>query len=103
MTEQKNITEKNRQVKPIEDSTFYKFEEIGDKLTGILMDKGFSDKWKVGLYEIKNEEGEYIRFLGKTQLDRLMNKTELAKYIEIELIDKMKTEKGTMLIFEVRQ
>lgn len=86
------------QLTPVEDEEFMKFESIGDKVRGIFKEQGYSDRYQVPIYTVGDK-----RFLGKTQLDRLMKKTNVGELIEVELVDTQKTPKGTMKIFEVRK
>jgi hypothetical protein len=95
----KNIKQTNQKtLTPVVDESFYKFENVGDTLSGLYTEQGYSDRWKKPLYTVGDK-----RFLGKTQLDRLMTKVSIGDFIEIELIDTMTTPNGQMMVFEVRK
>jgi len=83
---------------PVVDETFFKFENAGDVLSGVFSELGYSERWKKPLYTVGDK-----RFLGKTQLDRLMSKVAIGDFIEVELIDTQSTPNGNMMIFEVRK
>ena len=86
----------------VPDETFFRFENIGDTIQGILSDKGRSERYGVGMYTIDTKDGS-TRILGKTHLDRLMNKVEIGDYILITYLDNQETPKGEMKIFEVKR
>lgn len=98
--EQKELEQEaeEKQLTPVEDEEFIKFEKIGEKVRGIFKEQGYSDRYQVPIYTVGDK-----RFLGKTQLDRLMKKVTTGELIEVELVDTQKTPKGTMKIFEVRK
>ena len=85
----------------VESANFIKFENIGDKISGELIDKGMSEQYKFGLYTVLNEEGEQLRFHGSSQLDDLLLTVGLGDHIMVEFIDKEKTPKGEMKLFKV--
>jgi hypothetical protein len=87
-----------RTLTPIVDESFYRFENIGDRIEGLYTETGYSEKWKRPLYTIGNK-----RILGKEQLDRLMKKVNVGEFIEVELIDTQTTPNGQLMIFEVRK
>lgn len=78
---------------------FFKFNKIGDKITGILIQKTTSTNYGFGLYILQNNQNKRIRFHGSVQLDSLMKRVSVAEYIEIILIDTQKMTKGDMKIF----
>lgn len=90
-TEQKILT-------PVVDESFFRFENIGDTINGVYSELGYSERWKVPLYTVGDK-----RFLGKSQLDRLMKKCTIGEFVEIELVDTQSTPNGTLMIFEVRK
>jgi len=87
----------------IESPNFFQFKAIGDKIEGVLIQKGISKQYGFGLYNIQTNENEQIRFHGSSQLDDLMNGVNLNDYIEISFIDIQKMAKGEMKLFKVRR
>jgi len=85
----------------VESANFVKFDNIGDKISGELIDKGLSEQYKFGLYTVMNEEGEQLRFHGSSQLDDLLLTVSIGDNIMVEFIDKQKTPKGEMKLFKV--
>lgn len=85
----------------IDDPEFFKFENIGDKIGGKLVDVGKSDQYDFGLYTIENDEGEQTRFHGSSQLDSRMKQVNLGDVILVEFMDIEKRPKGDMHLFRV--
>jgi hypothetical protein len=107
MTEKQTNTTKGKQKEngaweTIPDEGFYRFDAIGNSLQGVLSEKGKSEKYDVGMYDIDTENGT-IRFLGKTQLDRQLKNIDIGDYICITYVDDMSTPNGQMKIFEVKR
>jgi len=92
---------KENEYEEIKDADFFRFEEIGDKIEGMLTDKGVSQKYNFGIYTIMSKDGEQKRFHGTTQLDQLMSTIELQDYIIIEYVDNEKTPAGAMKLFKI--
>jgi len=89
----------------IESPDFKKFEEYGDKLEGELTDMDVSERYNVGLYTVRDVQGEEIRFHGSKQLDDLMRGTKVGDYIKVEYIDEQKMAEGrnSMKLFKVQK
>jgi len=85
----------------IESANFVKFNDIGDNISGKLIDKGKSDRYGFGMYTVVNETNDTVRFHGTKQLDDLMFSVNEGDYIRVELIDTESTPSGTMKLFSV--
>jgi hypothetical protein len=90
------ITEWNEK----EHSDFFRFNKIGDKITGLLIQRTVSTRYGFGLYTLR-VKGKQICFHGSVQLDSLMKRVNLAEFIEVKLVDIQKMPKGDMKIFIV--
>lgn len=108
--EQKEIDKKEADEKKdkdeyeeIEDAEFFKFENFGDALAGKLLSKEQSKRYAIGLYTIRQDNGETKRFAGTTHLDNLMAQIETGDSIQVLYQDSRDTEKGEMKIFKVRR
>lgn len=99
--EKENEKADDTQYEEIEDANFYRFENIGDKIEGMVVEIGHSKRYAFGLYTIMNKDGEKIRFHGTTHLDTLMSNIEEQDYIKIEYIDTQETPAGDMKLFKV--
>ena len=84
-----------------EDAEFYKFEKHGDTLEGMLVDKGFSDRYGFGLYDLKLPNGDSKRFHGSKQLDDLMKNVKDLDYIRVTYMDDQKLPQGSLKIYKV--
>lgn len=87
----------------IEDPDFFKFENVGDKIAGRLVDVGSSDQYKFGLYTIENSDGEQVRFHGSSHLDTRMKQVQIGELVIVEFTDVEKRPKGDMKLFSVRR
>ena len=105
-----NIKEQKQEKQPIkqpsdweeiESPNFFKFENIGDKLEGILTSKDESKRYGFGLYTITLFNGETKRFHGSNQLDDLLLNLETPSYVQILYIDNQITPNGEMKLFKV--
>jgi hypothetical protein len=87
----------------VESPNFFQFKAIGDKLTGVLLQKATSSQYGFGLYTIQNDKDEQIRFHGSSQLDDLIMGVNVNDLIEVTFIDTQKMPKGEMKLFKVRR
>ena len=87
--------------KKIENLNFFRFEKVGDSISGLLMTKDKSSNYGIGIYSIKTFEGEQKRFHGSTQLDDLLLNVIVPCYIKITFIDTVETSLSPMKVFEV--
>lgn len=94
---------KERKYEEIEDPDFFKFNEIGDKIEGKLVDIGESEQYKFGLYTVETSDKDLIRFHGSSHLDSRLKQVSLGEYIQVEFIDIEKRPKGEMKLFSVRR
>lgn len=108
--EQKEITKKEADEKKdkdeyeeIEDAEFFKFENFGDAIAGKLLSKERSKRFDIGLYTVRQDNGETKRFAGTTHLDNLMSQIEIGDYFQALYQDSRDTEKGEMKLFKVRR
>jgi hypothetical protein len=85
----------------LESPNFYKFENVGDYLEGILSNVETSTRYGFGLYTLKTFNGELKRFHGSNQLDDLLLNVETPCFIQVKFIDIQETANGNMKIFEV--
>lgn len=87
----------------IDDPDFFKFENIGDKIGGKLVDVGHSDQYDFGLYTVESDDADkkQTRFHGSAQLDSRMKQVELNDIILVEFMDIEKRPKGDMKLFRV--
>jgi len=97
-TEQNNI---EAGYEEIDDPNFFKFESVGDKIKGQLVDVGHSEQYDFGLYTVEDENKEQTRFHGSSQLDSRMKQIELGDHIVVEFMDIEKRPKGDMKLFRV--
>lgn len=102
MTKQKNL-EGDTAWEDIEDPNFFKFMNVGDKVTGKLVDIGLSDQYRFGLYTIEQSDGTQLRFHGSAQLDSRMKQCQLGETVLVEFIDVEKRPKGDMKLFSVKR
>ena len=86
---------------PVKDEELFRFESIGDTITGQVKLKDRSSKYNVGLYELETLEGETKRILGKTHLDRLMDKVPVGAIVRITYVEDRETASGTLKLFDV--
>jgi hypothetical protein len=103
---QKNLEGKNageEDYEDIEDPNFFKFENVGDKIAGKLVDIGNSDQYGFGLYTVEKSDGEQVRFHGSSQLDSRMKQVQLGDSVIVEFMDIEKRPKGNMKLFNVRR
>jgi hypothetical protein len=100
---QKNITQKEENWNEIESPNFFQFKAIGDRIEGVLLQKGESKQYGFGLYTLQTGENEQIRFHGSSQLDDLIMGVNVNDYIEVTFIDVQKMPKGEMKLFKVRR
>jgi len=112
MTEQKNLENKDagniefkkpKEFERIESPNFIRFENIGDTVEGILINKDTSASYGFGLYTIKINKKEQKRFHGSAQLDDLLMGIEPLTYIKITYTSTQETPMGTMKVFEVEK
>lgn len=101
-TTQMKFGEIELEMEKVEDATFFKFENIGDSIFGILMEKAESGQYGFGLYTVQTPDGETLRFHGTTQLDTLMSNVEIHDYVYVEYVDNQKTTMPSpMKLFKV--
>lgn len=100
--EQKSLP-KERKMKKVEAPDFYKFASVGDKIAGTLVEKGKSENYGIGLYALKQDNGDTMRIHGSADLDSKMTGVAVGQYVEIEWVDNKAMEKGKtpMKIFDV--
>lgn len=106
MTKQRTMDGKNvgeEDYEDIEDPNFFKFENVGDKIAGKLVDIGSSGKYKFGLYTLEKPDGEQVRFHGSSQLDSRMKQVQMGDSVIVEYMDIEKRPKGDMKLFAVRR
>ena len=100
------IDEKMRepeQWEEVESPTFFKFKNVGDTISGLLIEKGTSNRYGFGIYTIKKFDGTIQRCHGSTQLDDLMLNRTVPSYVKIEFIDTEDLPSGEMKIFKVSE
>jgi len=85
----------------VKDANFFKFDNIGDKIEGMVIEIGISKRYNFGLYTVMIKDGEKKRFHGTTHMDTLMSTIEEQDYIILELIDTEETPAGDMKIFKL--
>lgn len=92
-----------RKFKKVEAPDFFKFESIGDKIEGTLVEKGLSENYGIGLYTLKQDDGSTMRIHGSSNLDSLMTGVDIGQYVRIEWMDSKQMEKGktAMKLFNV--
>jgi hypothetical protein len=87
----------------LEDGSLFRFESIGDVFEGKFLSVGDSTKYpKMKIYEFEDADGEPIRILGSSVLDRLMARVKLGQHVKIVYADEKDTTKGNpMKLFDV--
>jgi hypothetical protein len=80
-----------------------KFESIGDKIEGKLVEKAVSENYGIGLYTLKRDDETTMRIHGSANLDSLMTGVDIGQYVRIEWTDTkaMQAGKTPMKIFSV--
>ncbi len=101
MTKQKELIDES-EYEEVEDPDFFKFENVGDKVSGELVDIGTSDKYNFGLYTLEKPDGEQLRFHGSAHLDTRMKRIGIGDSVIVEYQDVEKKEKGEMKLFSVK-
>lgn len=92
---------KDDQYEEIKDANFFKFDNIGDIIEGMVVEIGTSARYHFGLYTVIDKDGEKKRFHGTTHMDTLMSTIEEQDYIKLELIDTEETPAGDMKLFKL--
>jgi len=87
----------------IEDPNFFRFENIGDKVSGKLVDIGNSERYNFGLYTIEQEDGTQMRFHGSAHLDSRMKQCQIGDHVKVEFIDVEEQDKGDMKLYDVKR
>lgn len=93
--------EKVDEYEEIEDADFFRFEKIGDCVSGKLIDVGTSEKYKIGLYTLEKEDGSSVRFHGSADIDGKMKSVKMGESIKVEFYDLEKRGKGNMKLFRL--
>src|SRR4030042_5223343 len=107
MTEQKkNISQttfkKPKSWRKVESSTFFRFENIGNSLEGLLIEKmPYLDGDKMRFYRIRTFDNKELKFHGSNQLDDLLSQFQPPVYVRITYADEQDTKNGMMKLFEV--
>lgn len=73
------------------DVEFYRFENPGDKLQGILINKTqttIKGGNRIGKYTIKKQDGKKVAFLGSVQLDEKMSNIGLGQDVWVQFTHK---------------
>lgn len=83
------------------DSNFFRFENVGDSISGLLMEKRQGDRMM--FYKLKSFDGKEIKFHGTSQLDDNLSLIDIPCYIKITLVSTTPMAKGTMNNFEVEK
>lgn len=81
------------------DATIFKFEAVGDELSGTLVEKGkraFDDK-DVNRYVVKGDDGTTYSFLGSFKLDELLEEVPVGARVEIKYTKKARLKGGKTL------
>jgi len=99
---QQNLDEEE-QWEEVDAPNFVQFKELGDKVSGKLVDKGVSEQYKFGLFTLIQKDGTQIRFHGSAQLDDLMLAVDINDEILVKYIDNQKMAKGNMKLFSVKK
>lgn len=102
MAKQKNI-EGEIAWEDVEDPDFFKFENIGDKISGELVEIGKSERYSFGLYTVKTPDDNLVRFHGSAQLDSRMKQVNVGDYVMVEFIDIEEQDKGDMKLYDVKR
>jgi hypothetical protein len=102
-TQTKIIEDADEGYEEIEDPNFFKFENVGDKVVGKLVDIGTSDQYKFGLYTLEIEDGTQVRFHGSAHLDTRMKQVQIGESIIVIFTDVEKRPKGNMKLFSVKR
>jgi hypothetical protein len=87
--------------KKIESPNFFRFENVGDSIEGLLIEKQVGDK--MNFYKIRTFEGEEKKFHGSNMLDDLLSMFVPPCYLRITLTGSQDTANGTMKLYEVEK
>jgi hypothetical protein len=83
---------------------FFQFENEGDTIEGMLLDKGVATfpQGDVGKYTIETEDGKHHSFLGSTVIDQAFTLIEPGAYVRVTFTGTTRTNnKMTMKQFDV--
>jgi hypothetical protein len=100
MNEQKIIKEADEEIVWVKDEMNSNDAEkikldIGESVEGILVDKGYSDKWNAHFYKIKTKDAELPKWLwGSTVLDNLMAPKVIGDLVKIVRLEDGMNTKG---------
>ena len=99
---QQTIIKKPKSWKKVE-SSFFKFEKIGDTLEGLLKEKQLkTPDEQMSFYHLTTFDGKDTKFHGSNQLDDLLITISVPCYIKITLVNQLPSKFGNPLnIFEV--
>lgn len=107
MKKEEKIENKKQEIKEqdewneIEEPDFFKFEQLNDKLEGVLLSQEINENYGFGDYSLRTNDGKTIKFHGSTQLDDLLLNLEMPCPIKIIFVDLRNTPNGQMKVFKV--
>ena len=101
MAKQTQISKPEENLEEVASPNFFRFENIGDNVSGTLLGKGESDQFGFGLYSIEQDDGTQMRFHGSAQLDDLMLAIKSGEWLKVVYYDNQKMAKGSMKLFKV--
>ena len=103
--QENNIKASDDRWKKIEQSNFYRFDNIGDSLEGMLIHKQTgteaNNQYGFGEYILQTPKDGQKKFHGSKQLDELMTNINLQDYIKIIFVSTKSLPQGTLKEFEV--
>ena len=85
------------------ESALFKFEDAGDFLQGVLLSYAPpTSADSSGVFQLREESGEIVRFYSSTVLNRDLTKDVIGKEVAVLYLGDVKTRRGqTMKDFEV--
>lgn len=98
---QQTLMKKPKTWKKVESANFFRFENEGDTIEGMLIEKIPSNN--MTFYKMKTFEGEEKKFHGSNQLDDLLSQFTPPCYLKITYTDSVPTPNGNMKVFEVEK
>ncbi len=87
----------------IESANFFRFENLGDTVQGVLKDVQKSKQFGFGIYTLEQDDGSPVRIHGSSDLDDKMMLLENGQWVKITYYDQKQQAKGIMKLFRVQK
>lgn len=94
---------KEEDLEEIESANFFRFENVGDTVSGVLKDVQKSKQYGFGIYTLEQDDGSPVRIHGSSDLDDKMMLVENGTWVKITYFDQKSQAKGMMKLFKVQK